>query len=232
MSKHASFVLHDVMISLAQSSFRALALLLVFVLSVSMISCGGDEEEKLQDLPANASGIDKTRAEKDRFLKTDTQSPIPADMRAAFKGLSYFPFDEKYEVIASFEASETLDTVKVPASQGEFRKMIRAGVFTFSFGDGEKTYSLTGYRQAEGDSKVVTIPFKDKTSGNTTYAAGRYIDIEEPGEECTLDFNKAYNPYCAYNDDFSCLLVPAQNILTIAINAGEKTYLPTAKGSH
>ncbi|MFM8473875.1 MAG: DUF1684 domain-containing protein, partial [Candidatus Kapaibacterium sp.] len=158
-------------------------------------------------------------------------SPIPADMRAAFAGLSYFPYEEKYVVIASFEPATKPDTVKIPASQGEFRSMVRAGVFSFLFDNGEKVFTLTGYRQAEGESKVVTIPFKDKTSGSSSYGAGRYLDIDEPGEECTLDFNKAYNPYCAYNEDYSCLLVPPQNVLTVAVMAGEKTYHAATKGA-
>ena len=221
---------HSVLSTLIRS--RLLAGMLGVALMMTMIACGGDEEEKLADLPANASSIDKARAEKDRFLKSDAASPIPADLRASFTGLSYFPYDENYAVVASFEPADKPDTVKVPASQGEFRTMIRAGVFSFSFGDGDKVFTLTGYKQADGDAKVVTIPFKDKTSGTTSYGAGRYLDIEEPGDECVLDFNKAYSPYCAYNEDYSCLLVPAQNVLTVAISAGEKTYRPSAKGSH
>ncbi|MFM7774203.1 MAG: DUF1684 domain-containing protein [Candidatus Kapaibacterium sp.] len=208
-----------------------LCAILGVMMALSMVSCGGDDEEKLAELPANASGIDVERAEKDRFLKSDAQSPIPADMRAAFAGLSYFPYEEKYVVIASFEPATKPDTVKIPASQGEFRSMVRAGVFSFLFDNGEKVFTLTGYRQAEGESKVVTIPFKDKTSGSSSYGAGRYLDIDEPGEECTLDFNKAYNPYCAYNEDYSCLLVPPQNVLTVAVMAGEKTYHAATKGA-
>lgn len=209
------------------------ALLISFAAVVCMVaaSCGSEEEEKLQDLPANASSIDKERADKDRFFKSDTASPLPREMRAAFTGLSYFPFDEKYAVIASFEAAEKPDTVRVPASQGEFRSMIRAGVFSFSFGDNERVYEVTGYKQLGENSRQITIPFKDKTSGNSTYGAGRYLDVDEPGEECTLDFNKAYSPYCAYNESYSCLLVPPQNILTVAINAGEKIYRSSAKES-
>ncbi len=198
----------------------------------SLQSCGdSDDEEKLQDTPADASNIVKMRAEKDRFLKEDSASPIPKEMRKAFGGLSYFSYDEKYAVIASFEAATKPDTLRMPASKGEQRVMVRVGEFSFSLGDDEKVYHLSGYRQADSESKTVLIPFKDKNTGTVCYEAGRYVDLEDPGDECTIDFNLAYNPYCAFNEAYSCLLIPPQNVLAVSINAGEKKYTAHSKGN-
>jgi uncharacterized protein (DUF1684 family) len=69
------------------------------------------------------------------------------------------------------------------------------------------------------------IPFRDKTSGSETYSSGRYLDLEESGgDEYELDFNKAYNPYCAYNMSYTCPVPPRENILPVMISAGEKNY--------
>ncbi len=196
------------------------------VLLIACVGCGGDsdDEEKLQEIPVDASAIQKSRAEKDKFFKYDAASPIPSDLRKSFSGLRYFPYDEAYVVIASFEASSKADTIHMPASKGEIRPMINVGVFSFSIGSEEKVYQLSGFRAADGSSKSVLIPFKDRNSGNVCYGAGRYVEVEESGDECTIDFNLAYNPFCAYNESYSCLLIPPQNVLSAAINAGEKNY--------
>ncbi len=203
----------------------ALALCCGLLLLNTLQSCGDkdDDEEKLQDVPSNATAIVKFRAQKDRYFKYDTTSPLPKEQRKSFTGLIYYPHDEAYAVIASFEPATTTDTLHMPSSQGDTQTMVKAGVFSFSLGD-EKIYHLTGYRHVSGNTKTVVIPFKDKNTGLSCYDAGRYVEVDDPGDESTIDFNLAYNPYCAYNDSFSCLLIPPENVLPVAINAGEKTY--------
>ena len=80
----------------------------------------------------------------------------------------------------------------------------------------------------EGDDGRLFIPFKDLTTGKETYGAGRYLEaMKEPGDSVWLDFNLCYQPYCAYNLEYSCPLVPAENTLPVAVRAGEKS-----KGGH
>jgi len=193
---------------------------------IILSSCGGgDDEEQLPELPSGATASDKFRAHKDTFLKYDSLSPIPKEMRKTFKGLTYYSYSDMYVVIANYEPSEKPDTVKMIATGGELRTMLRVGKFTFSLGEGESVYTLYGYKQAGDKSLSILLPFKDKTTGNETYSAGRYVEVEDTGDnEVQIDFNTAYSPYCAYNSNFSCLLVPPQNVLTVAIKAGEKTY--------
>jgi uncharacterized protein (DUF1684 family) len=218
-------------------SAKGLALLLVCMASCIIISscssCGAneDDEEKLSDVPATATEIEKMRAEKDKQFKYDKSSPIPEVLRKSFGGLLYFPYDDKYNVIASLDVDSKPDTLRMPASGGDIRLMIKVGTFSFSIGDDETVYKLAGYKTAGSESQLILIPFKDKTTGNTTYEAGRYIEFEDKGgDEFIIDFNTAYNPYCAYSESYSCLLCPPQNVLNTSINAGEKKYKELGKG--
>ena len=94
--------------------------------------------------------------------------------------------------------------------------MIRHGRFRFSI-DGQE-HSLTVYKHLDNQNDLF-IPFRDATNGRQTYKVGRYIDLDEkPGKvDYLLDFNYAYSPYCAYNPDYTCPLVPRENVLSVAI---------------
>jgi len=108
-------------------------------------------------------------------------------------------------------------------TSGAERKMIVAGAFQFKLQ--EVSHRLIAYRYLDASIKELFIPFKDLTSGAETYGGGRYMDIEvNPNslEEIRLDFNKAYNPYCVYNENFVCPIPPKENNLLIEIRAGEK----------
>ncbi|MBL7998925.1 MAG: DUF1684 domain-containing protein [Candidatus Kapabacteria bacterium] len=206
---------------------RFLVPMLVTAAALCLHSCGGSEEEETADLnavPADAQSLQKARARKDTYFKFDSGSPIVPALRKAFSGLRYYPYSDDYVVIAAFEEAANPDTVRIPATKGDIRTMLRIGTFSFSFSGSDAVYTLNGYRDAESDGASILIPFKDKTTGGETYSAGRYVEVDENGGvEYTVDFNKAYNPYCAYNPAYSCVLVPLQNVLNVAIKAGEKT---------
>jgi len=109
----------------------------------------------------------------------------------------------------------------IPTSDGQLRPAHRAG--TFSFTAGEMPRLLTAYVLDAGNPESLFVPFLDETSGTDTYGAGRYLDLEpEPDGTFVLDFNLAYHPYCVYSPDFSCPLTPAENRLSMRINAGER----------
>lgn len=112
----------------------------------------------------------------------------------------------------------TGDTITLDTSTGETRVFRRAGFLNFPV-DG-KPAKLTLFV----DSNGYFLPFRDATSGTETYGAGRYLEPEESGGKIRVDFNYAYNPYCAYSEHFSCPLPPRENWLTVAIRAGEKVY--------
>jgi uncharacterized protein (DUF1684 family) len=100
--------------------------------------------------------------------------------------------------------------------------MVRSGVFHCGWAD--TVFQLVVYKPLGGYPYLLFVPFKDATTGTETYAGGRYLEMEEQpeAEEYWLDFNRAYNPYCAYNDDYACPVVPLENVLPIPIRAGEK----------
>jgi uncharacterized protein (DUF1684 family) len=181
---------------------------------------GGDSSSARSSGKYDPESIVAARRQKDSQFRSD-DSPIPAPLRHDFTGLAYYPPNEKFAPTASLEKFPSADTVSVAASGGENRKMLRYGRVRF-FIDGQEQ-ALTVYKHSRNDAELF-IPFRDATNGKQTYESGRYIDLQEkPGEDhYLLDFNYAYSPYCAYNPDYSCPLVPRENILTVAIEAGEK----------
>jgi len=113
----------------------------------------------------------------------------------------------------------------IATSTGTRQAYMRYGAFTFEI-EG-RSLKLIVYKSAEDHpySRSLFIPFSDETSGRETYAAGRYLDLEEQGgDDYELDFNMAYNPYCAYSEEYTCPLPPAENKLSVRILAGEKNY--------
>lgn len=163
------------------------------------------------------------RREKDDFFKHSRDSPIPAPQRAAFTGLAYYDPDPRYRVHAVWHPEGRPETVRVGTSTGEAREYLRAGRLAFVL-DG-KQVTLAAYVAPDADEGHLFVPFRDATSGSETYGAGRYLDLPAPrGHDMVLDFNLAYSPTCAYNEDYSCPFPPHENWLDVPIPAGEKAY--------
>lgn len=159
------------------------------------------------------------RLQKDEFFRLSHQSPLPPELQRGFGGLEYFDpvADLVFTVIPQpgDGAHLTIDT-----SDGQQRPYRRAAVASFDIA-GEPV-SLTLY---DSGHPGYFVPFRDATSGRSTYGAGRYLDIEpNPDGTVTIDFNLAYNPFCAYNDAYSCPLPPVENWLPVPIEAGEKDF--------
>ena len=172
----------------------------------------------------DAAAIETMRQEKDEAFAAEEFSPIPEADRAHFAGLTYYEPSADYCVEARFEAADQPPLLELQTSKSnDVRKYERAGVFRFTVNN--TACSLAAYQRPDGPHRsLFFVPFLDKTSGTESYAAGRYLDIEQQVESdvYTLDFNLAYNPYCAYNERYSCPLVPEENTLPVAIKAGEK----------
>jgi len=143
------------------------------------------------------------RVDKDSFLKNDIDSPIPPSERSNFKGLNYFPPDDRYRVTSKLERFDTPKPIMIATSTGTRQAYMRYGAFTFEI-EG-RSLKLIVYKSAEDPySRSLFIPLSDETSGRETYAAGRYLDFEEQGgDDYELDFNMAYNPYCAYSEEYT-----------------------------
>ncbi|MES2766152.1 MAG: DUF1684 domain-containing protein [Bacteroidota bacterium] len=188
------------------------------------MSCGDEGDGATAEFDADE--LLKSRTEHDAEFKTAGNSPIPQEIRSSFKGLNYFPPNEEYALPAFFTRFENPQSVKIQTSKAnDIRTMSRYGELAFVIA--EKEYKLTVFKtNTEGQESYLFVPFKDATTGRETYEGGRYIDLEEQegDDEYLLDFNRAYNPYCAYNHKYACPLVPAENVLKIAIPAGEKAF--------
>lgn len=174
------------------------------------------------DDAAYTSELTEARAAKDEAFRGASDSPIPKEKRDALLPLKYFPVDPNYAVPAVLKLSENRPIFEMPTSTGALRRMQLVGELQFSL-QGQPR-SLGAFVE-EGTQQITRlfVPFADMTTGKDTYAAGRYLDIEPTGTGYyTIDFNRAYNPYCAYNASYECPFPPPSNRLDVAVTAGEK----------
>lgn len=163
--------------------------------------------------------LERFRKDKDQFFRTHPQSPLTHQQRHNFEGLKYFDENPALELTVDVEVFAQKETIEMQTSTGDVQHYQRYGRFKFEV-DGEEA-ELTIYTSENG----FFLPFVDALAGKETYGAGRYLEPEpEGGNKFHVDFNMAYNPYCAYNDMFSCPLTPWENRLKVAIRAGEKIY--------
>ncbi|HEX8326496.1 MAG TPA: DUF1684 domain-containing protein [Hymenobacter sp.] len=177
------------------------------------------------DISTYAAQLNKARREKNLSFRQDESSPIPPAQKAAFDSLRYYPADLAYVVNASIGRNENPDTTSLQMSDNRTEKYLRWGRAQFTID--EKPLQLELYLKADGKDSTLFVPFTDLTNGHDTYGGGRYLDAPIPKlnvAELKLDFNAAYNPFCAYNNDYSCPVPPAENRLQVAIPAGEKSF--------
>lgn len=170
--------------------------------------------------------LKEMRKKRDLFFKVDPKSPLREEDKKKFKGLNYYPIDLKYTIIGVIERYPLEPKpiyVTLHTNRGIGKKYIKYGRFRFRL-DG-KEYILQIYRPLGGGE--LFLPFKDKTSEKETYPKGRYLFIEPlPDGKVVIDFNRAYNPFCEYNEKYLCPFPPEENWLEIPIPAGEKRYRP------
>lgn len=153
---------------------------------------------------------------------TEDCSPVPQARRAKLLPLRYYEIDPSYNVPAALRLSEDRPVFEMPTSTGTLRRMERVGVLEFNLNGQPMT--LAAFVE-EGTRRIETlfVPFADQTTGKETYSAGRYLDLHPtPTGIYAIDFNKAYNPYCAYNDTYECPFPPPSNRLKLEVRAGEK----------
>lgn len=198
------------------------SLMALLAMTVMVTACEEDQGASLNNF--DEQELMDTRTAKDDFLKNSEDSPIPVEMREHFNGLSYFEPSEAYIVDATYAPLSKPDTIKMPTTDpSDIRRSLRVGTLAFTL-NGVKC-KLTAYQEIPDADDGLFVPFKDRTTGNESYGGGRYLNVSDVGDSTvTIDFNNAYNPYCAYNDQYACPLVPAENTLRVAIRAGERRW--------
>ena len=142
-------------------------------------------------------------------------------------GLNFYPLDPAYRVVADFTAYSDPEIVRMPTSSQRMAEFRVYGRATFTLQDQElvlDVYETTNPNVPEEYAGLLFLPFQDATSGSETYGGGRYLDLPKPeGSKLVIDFNKAYQPYCAYSGGYSCPVPPARNRLPVAVRAGVRT---------
>jgi uncharacterized protein (DUF1684 family) len=193
--------------------------ILYFALFLSSTGCTSgpsapDDSSYVQEIEAG-------RAARDEAYRT-SDDPIPAAKRDVLLPLRYYPPDPNYAVPAELKLFDARQTVEVPTSTGTLRRMELVGTLNFTLEGQQMSLGAlvpAGTRQIQ----ELFVPFADSTTGADTYKAGRYLDIPPTATGLyTIDFNRAYNPTCAYNESYECPYPPPSNRLKVAIRAGEK----------
>lgn len=188
---------------------------LMIMITWAMLSC-----EPRQAAMTYDEEMKSYREEVADFMNNAEDSPF-AGADSLIK-LSYFPVDKKFKVIANIKRIDDGGELVVGTSDGLNRVYIKHAWLEFSLE--QKPLRLLVLKSQDGEG--LFLAFADQTSDNATYGGGRYINLgfSDQAEKITLDFNKAYNPYCAYTASYSCPLPPLENYLKVAITAGEKNY--------
>lgn len=179
-----------------------------------------------------AKKVSKIQAAKDFQYQLNLEfadkekSPLDSIDFVQFRQLDFFPVSAKYIVTASFEKNEYPSPFAMSTSTD--RKALYQKYGTLHFTLNGQNLSLAVYQDLEPDEAYkdyLFVPFTDQTNGEETYGGGRYIDLKQPlGAVVTLDFNQAYNPYCAYSHRWSCVIPPKENDLKVAVKAGVKKF--------
>lgn len=165
------------------------------------------------------SDLQDFREGKDAFFGTSSQSPLTPEQREHFSALSYFPENAALRLEVDIEPFAEQAMVELPTSTGDVKSYKRYGRFAFEV-EGQAA-ELTLFSSPHG----YFLLFADSLAGSETYGAGRYLDPEQlENGKFLIDFNLAYNPYCAYNEMWNCPIPPAENRLSVPIRAGEKIY--------
>ncbi len=209
----------------------------IFLLLVFIWSCNGGKKYHVEDKnqqEVKTVVLSKFQSAKEFQKKINKEyfssekSPLKREELKKFKGLDFFKIDTLLSVSAKLIRTPNALPFMMPTSTERVSLELVYGVLSFEL-QGKK-YRLNVYQnqellKTEGYENYLFLPFLDDTNTEETYGGGRYIDLRIPkGDTINLDFNKAYNPYCAYNPKYSCPLVPKENYVPVAIMAGVKKY--------
>jgi uncharacterized protein (DUF1684 family) len=163
--------------------------------------------------------LEQFRKQKDAFFRHSPHSPLTPEQKREFEGLDYFPENEALDLRLELQEFSEQRQVQLQTTTGDLQTYERSGQVHFEV-EGEEV-RLTLFRNEHG----YFLPFVDSFAGDETYGAGRYLEPEAlPDGRLHIDFNLAYNPYCAYNELYSCPITPPENRVEVPIRAGERTY--------
>jgi uncharacterized protein (DUF1684 family) len=191
---------------------------LVVIATVSYMFTAAESPE------AYVEKIEKERERQFKFIRFNIESPLTEEQKRGFTKLTFYEINPAYKVKARIIPIENKKVREVPLTDGSKQRYIEHSFAEFELG-GKTNKLLLLQAMNEADKRNFFLAFADATSAVETYGGGRYLNVRQDGKtSITLDFNLAYNPYCAYNPDYACPLPPKENLLDIALEAGEKNY--------
>jgi uncharacterized protein (DUF1684 family) len=192
----------------------------ILIVFVCLFNCNNGKQPIKGDTPF--------QKELNAQYKDASRSPLKEADRKEFEGLEFFQYDSSFVVEAIFIRTENELPFKMKTTTDRLPEYVKYGILRFSLNN--EMFQLSIYQNQDKikeDSHYdsLFLPFTDETNGMESYGGGRYIDLNVPkGNKLIIDFNSAYNPYCAYNDKYSCPIVPRENYLKTRIEAGVKTF--------
>ncbi|MBT8259979.1 MAG: DUF1684 domain-containing protein [Flavobacteriaceae bacterium] len=188
----------------------------IIIICIVFLQCTGNKKPVL--------GETKWQKEMNAFFKDATTSPLKGKDRKDFETLEFFKFDSTYVITATLKRTPDSEPFKMKTSTDRLPVYRVYGELDFNLN--EKELKLNIYQNVDSEDKdYLFLPFLDDTNGDTSYSGGRYIETSIPeGNIMKIDFNEAFNAYCAYNDKYSCPIVPRANYVPIKIEAGVKAF--------
>lgn len=189
------------------------AILILFVL------CASCEKKRIHNIHLN-----EFQKQLNASFKDATTTPFNNSDLKKFRGLDFFQIDSNYIVKAEIMLINNAKKIKLNTSTGSKLNVIKFAELIFIINTQE--YKLSAFKYVDSNDyppNHLFVPFLDKTNGDETYGGGRYLDLfQDSTGKITIDFNNSYNPLCAYNESYSCPIVPKENFLDISVKAGVK----------
>ncbi|PKL82282.1 MAG: hypothetical protein CVV24_10915 [Ignavibacteriae bacterium HGW-Ignavibacteriae-3] len=203
--------------------FRVIILAHFLLLAFIITGCG---KNYTPEQKSYIDGIEKYRSAKNLEMKNDPYSPFNKKTKVQFHDLKYFDPDPEFVFTSKLTEYNPKEEITVYGTKGEPRSAVRYGYLNFVYKN--QSIKLNVYKSSSGAGGIYySIWFTDKTTNNETYGVGRYLEFEksdDPENIYKIDFNLAFNPYCAYSPDYSCAIPTKEDFIPIEIRAGEKKF--------
>lgn len=201
-------------------------IIMIILAALLLFACKEEKKILTPEEQEYTKQIEHIRTQIDRWMRTNPDSPFNGEYKVEFHPLNYYEPNMDFIFKSKLNEYSSKDTVKVYGTSGEIRTFVRYGYFDINYKN--KIHKLNLYVGRTADGKTYpSIWFTDETTNDETYGVGRYLNIRlvnDPDHIYTIDFNAAYNPYCAYSKDYSCAIPLKEDHLNFAVEAGEKKF--------
>lgn len=198
--------------------FIVFAVAAIVIIIISVVQLNTSSESYVQTIKAD-------REEKNEMFKNSDSSPLTDEQKHDFTALKYFPIDPSFNIQADFHPTNTQRYIKIAYSDGSEDRYLKYGYAEFVLKEKKQRLLVLKPVGPQPKKDYLFLPFYDETSTFETYGSGRYVEPEMlSNKKIRIDLNTAYNPYCAYNENYSCPLPPKENNINVKVTAGEKKF--------